>query len=169
MAATFSSHDWRDRKVREWLLLLLRFAVTREPSDQSAALAAADELFLGSAVAAGGTDLLSQDEQRGLCGHSRGQRPTHLWRHPKACRKHRRSSAATSFSSGRRPSNDIRTAAARYERQTAKGPGFVERTAKKKMSRNTAFMKSPASLYEIPMPQACLPSRFFMAFRPSLA
>ena len=38
------SHDWRDRKVREWLLLLLRFAVTREPSDQSAALAMADEL-----------------------------------------------------------------------------------------------------------------------------
>ena len=38
------SHDWRDRKVREWLLLLLRFAVTREPSDQSAAIALADEL-----------------------------------------------------------------------------------------------------------------------------
>jgi hypothetical protein len=37
-------HDWRDRKVREWLLLLLRFAVTRKPSDQSAVLAAADEL-----------------------------------------------------------------------------------------------------------------------------
>jgi hypothetical protein len=44
MTAAFSSHDWRDRKVREWLLLLLRFAVTREPSDRSAALAAADEL-----------------------------------------------------------------------------------------------------------------------------
>jgi hypothetical protein len=38
------SHDWRDRKVREWLLLLLRFAVTRKPSDQSAVLAAADEI-----------------------------------------------------------------------------------------------------------------------------
>jgi hypothetical protein len=37
-------HDWRDRKVREWLLLLLRFAITRKPSDQSAVLAAADEL-----------------------------------------------------------------------------------------------------------------------------
>jgi hypothetical protein len=37
-------HDWRDRKIREWLLLLLRFAVTRKPSDQSAVLAAADEL-----------------------------------------------------------------------------------------------------------------------------
>jgi hypothetical protein len=30
--------------VRAWLLLLLRFAVTREPADQSAALAMADEL-----------------------------------------------------------------------------------------------------------------------------
>jgi hypothetical protein len=38
------AHDWRDRKVREWLLLLLRFAITRKPSDQSAVLAAADEL-----------------------------------------------------------------------------------------------------------------------------
>ena len=37
-------HDWRDAKVREWLLLLLRFAVTRKPLDQSAVLAAADEL-----------------------------------------------------------------------------------------------------------------------------
>jgi hypothetical protein len=38
------SPDWHDRKVREWLLLLLRFAVTRERSDQSAVLAMADEL-----------------------------------------------------------------------------------------------------------------------------
>ena len=36
--------DWRDRKVREWQLLLLRFAITREPSDRWAALAVADEL-----------------------------------------------------------------------------------------------------------------------------
>jgi hypothetical protein len=41
---TCSGLDWRDRKVREWLLLLLRFAITREPSDRSAALAMADEL-----------------------------------------------------------------------------------------------------------------------------
>jgi hypothetical protein len=44
MVVEFGSHDWRDRKVREWLLLLLRFAITREPADQSAALAVADEL-----------------------------------------------------------------------------------------------------------------------------
>src|SRR6266508_2011765 len=44
MVAEFGSHDWRERKVREWLLLLLRFAVTREPSDRSAALAMAEEL-----------------------------------------------------------------------------------------------------------------------------
>ncbi len=44
MVAQFDSQDWRDWKVREWLLLLLRFAVTREPSDRSATLAVADEL-----------------------------------------------------------------------------------------------------------------------------
>jgi hypothetical protein len=44
MVAELGSHDWRDRKVREWLLLLLRFAVTREPTDQTMALAVADEL-----------------------------------------------------------------------------------------------------------------------------
>jgi phytoene dehydrogenase-like protein len=38
------SCDWRDRKVRDWLLLLLRFAITRELADRSAVLAAADEL-----------------------------------------------------------------------------------------------------------------------------
>jgi hypothetical protein len=38
------SADWRERRIREWLLLLLRFAVTREPSDRAAALAFADEL-----------------------------------------------------------------------------------------------------------------------------
>jgi hypothetical protein len=44
MVAQFDSRDWRDQKVRDWLLLLLRFAVTREPSDQSAVFAIADEL-----------------------------------------------------------------------------------------------------------------------------
>jgi transposase len=44
MVEAFGSHDWRDRKLREWLLLLLRFAVTREPSDRSAVLAMSDEL-----------------------------------------------------------------------------------------------------------------------------
>jgi hypothetical protein len=44
MVTTFGSHDWRDRKVRDWLLLLLSFAVTREPADLAAALAVADEL-----------------------------------------------------------------------------------------------------------------------------
>ncbi len=44
MVAEFCSHGWRDRKVQEWLLLLLRFAITRDPSDQSAALGIADEL-----------------------------------------------------------------------------------------------------------------------------
>jgi hypothetical protein len=44
MVVEFGSHDWRDQKVREWLLLLLRFAVTREATDQAAALALADQL-----------------------------------------------------------------------------------------------------------------------------
>jgi hypothetical protein len=44
MIGQFDSQVWRDRKVREWLLLLLRFAITRDPTDQSAALAMADEL-----------------------------------------------------------------------------------------------------------------------------
>jgi hypothetical protein len=44
MVGETGSHDWRDRQVREWLLLLLRFAITREQSDRSAVLAMADEL-----------------------------------------------------------------------------------------------------------------------------
>lgn len=37
MSAPFDSHDWEDRKMQEWLLLLLRFAITRAPSDRAAA------------------------------------------------------------------------------------------------------------------------------------
>jgi hypothetical protein len=44
MVADHISHDWRERSVQEWLLLLLRFAVTRAPSDQSMVLNMADEL-----------------------------------------------------------------------------------------------------------------------------
>jgi hypothetical protein len=33
--------DWCARQIREWLLLILRFAITREAADQSAALAIA--------------------------------------------------------------------------------------------------------------------------------
>jgi hypothetical protein len=38
------TNDWRVRKVREWLLLVLRFALTREPADRWAVLALADEM-----------------------------------------------------------------------------------------------------------------------------
>jgi hypothetical protein len=41
MVAELGSHDRRNRKVREWLLLLLRFAVT--PADQATVLAVADD------------------------------------------------------------------------------------------------------------------------------
>ena len=44
ITAETGSRDWRDRNIREWLLLLLRFAVTREPADRSAVLALGDEL-----------------------------------------------------------------------------------------------------------------------------
>ncbi len=38
------SQDWRADRIREWLLLLLRFAITRDPRDEAAALAMADEI-----------------------------------------------------------------------------------------------------------------------------
>jgi hypothetical protein len=44
MNAAVGSDALRERKIRNWLLLLLRFAVTRESADRMAALAAADEL-----------------------------------------------------------------------------------------------------------------------------
>jgi hypothetical protein len=37
------SQDWRASRVREWLLLLLRFTITREPKDEAAVLTMADE------------------------------------------------------------------------------------------------------------------------------
>ena len=39
-----SDQDWAARQVREWLLLLLRFAITSDPKDLSATLALADEI-----------------------------------------------------------------------------------------------------------------------------
>jgi len=39
-----TSRDWRDKKIREWQLRLLRFAITRESADQTAVLADAEEL-----------------------------------------------------------------------------------------------------------------------------
>jgi hypothetical protein len=40
----FTSEDWRAGRIREWLLLLLRFAITCDPNDKAAALALADEI-----------------------------------------------------------------------------------------------------------------------------
>ena len=40
----FGSQDWRSGRVREWLLLLLRFATTHNAKDQAAVLAMADEI-----------------------------------------------------------------------------------------------------------------------------
>src|SRR5258708_6475031 len=44
MDAPSGSDALWERKIRNWLLLLLRFAVTRASADRLAALAAADEL-----------------------------------------------------------------------------------------------------------------------------
>ena len=40
----FVSQDGRARRIREWLLLLLRFAITRDPKDEAAVFAMADEI-----------------------------------------------------------------------------------------------------------------------------
>jgi hypothetical protein len=39
-----SSQERRAGRIREWLLLLLRFAITRDAKDEAAALAVADEI-----------------------------------------------------------------------------------------------------------------------------
>jgi hypothetical protein len=44
ITAGTGTQDWGARQVREWLLLLLRFAITSDPGDRSAALALADEI-----------------------------------------------------------------------------------------------------------------------------
>src|SRR5262245_11709493 len=38
------SHDWRAARIREWLLLLLRSAITHDATDELAAFAVADEI-----------------------------------------------------------------------------------------------------------------------------
>ena len=40
----FGSQDWRAGRIREWLLLLVRFAITCDPKDQAAVFAMADEI-----------------------------------------------------------------------------------------------------------------------------
>ena len=38
------AQDWQASRIREWLLLLLRFAITRDPKDEAAALDIAEEI-----------------------------------------------------------------------------------------------------------------------------
>jgi hypothetical protein len=40
----FGSQDWPAERIREWLLRLLRFAVTRDAKDEAAASAIGDEI-----------------------------------------------------------------------------------------------------------------------------
>lgn len=44
MDGAIASQDWRAGRIREWLLLLLRFAITWDPKDEAAAFAMADEI-----------------------------------------------------------------------------------------------------------------------------
>jgi hypothetical protein len=44
MDGMIGSRNWRADRIREWLLLLLRFAITRDPRDEAAAFAMADEI-----------------------------------------------------------------------------------------------------------------------------
>ncbi len=39
-----TSSDWADRKIRDWLLALLRFAITRDEKDAAGVLTLAEEL-----------------------------------------------------------------------------------------------------------------------------
>ncbi len=43
---------WRTRKVREWLLAVLRFALTLEPADRTTVLAIAEEMDRSGSAAA---------------------------------------------------------------------------------------------------------------------
>src|SRR5262245_10954306 len=38
------SQDWRADRIQGWLLLLLRFAITHNPTDESVAFAVADQM-----------------------------------------------------------------------------------------------------------------------------
>jgi hypothetical protein len=44
MDGAIGPQDWRAGQIREWLLLILRFAITRDPKDQAAVLAIAYEI-----------------------------------------------------------------------------------------------------------------------------
>ena len=60
----FGSQDWRASRIREWLLLLLRFAITCDPKDQAAVFAMADEIdALGQQWPAIGAKFLSPDKR----------------------------------------------------------------------------------------------------------
>lgn len=44
MSDAAGPQDWSAIQVQEWLLLLLRFAITRDPKDEAAALSVANDL-----------------------------------------------------------------------------------------------------------------------------
>jgi len=44
MTTVTDLRDWRERQIREWLLLLLRYAISHDAADQNAAFSFADEL-----------------------------------------------------------------------------------------------------------------------------
>ena len=63
----FGSQDARAGRIREWLLLLLRFAITWDPKHEAAVFAMGRRNRRAqAAVAAIGAEFLSPDEQRSL-------------------------------------------------------------------------------------------------------
>ena len=169
MIPEFGSHDWRGRKLQEWLLLLLRYAVTREPSDRSAALAMADELdsLGGQWRPAAPRFFLKTSEE--VCsailtvsdGHIPPVLRTHLARidDPRLRRAFQAAiglQRRLSHRSGRR---------ARAKRETTRN---LWKGLPTKRIADTAFMTAASNSYEIPISRRFLPSRFFMAFCPSI-
>jgi hypothetical protein len=99
----FSSQDWQTGRIREWLLLLLRFAITCDLKDQAAVFAMADEIdALGHQWRPSAPSFF-----RRTSGELRGDqraRSSEASRHSqKAHRTDRRSSIAAHLSSCGRP------------------------------------------------------------------
>ena len=117
MVASSKSHSWEDRKIQEWLLLLLRFAVTRETTDRSSALAMADELdSLGMRWRPGGPRFFVKTSQE-LCEaiHTVGNQHIAVLRkhaarieHPRLRRAFEAAAGLTTEQSPNRPVNSAK-------------------------------------------------------------
>jgi hypothetical protein len=77
--------DWRIRLVREWLLLLLRFAITRDPRDEVPALIMAREIdCLGRQLGGSAPTFFRRSSSefcKAVIGADNPEREAILWRH----------------------------------------------------------------------------------------